>query len=1179
MRIDYLRLPAFGVFTDETIRFPQDRGLHIIYGRNEAGKSTLLRAVSDALFGIPRDSGADFQHKASNLRIEAGLTMADGTQLAFRRRYALRKSVLDLDDQPLDDEFLRDCTCGLTRSEFENMFGLDHLRLRQGGRELLEAGGSLGESLLAAAAGLPELRERLEKLQSEADALFRPTATKRKVNSLAREFREHKRAVGQAVLSPGKFQQLEEEFLAQQAQLQNLEEQLAAAEQRQQKLKRIQRTRPLLAERRAVLAELEGLGDLPPLAPDSQERFNTHSAALGQAQDERRIAEGRVRRLEEEIDGLLVSQAVVDQEEAINQLQQDLSLYRETVKQLPSLEEQVESLQQGAWSKLKDLHPQAQDLEDAERYRFPVHLRETLGELADRLAELETELDKAAEARAGRTEDVETTRRALQEFGSLADITILQTLVGEINKAGDLEAALAEQQRRAEGLRASLDLELQRLPLWTGTVEELAAAELPLPATVAAYEEEGRELAQERRDAAKAKAELEERRAALERELAGLTAEGAMPSWEEVLLTRQHRDRGWQLVRRAWLDNELDPGESAAFAGDRPLAEAYEESVAAADQAADDLWAASDKAARRTALDEQRQAVQEELKASEQQLAAVAEREQAFRERWLGLWSHLGLEPLSPKEMGQWLTLSGTLVAQFQACCQAEREVLHLEEKIAAFSQRLQDALAELGAKGQGTLSQLLAHAEGFCREVLERKGEYNGLQRQLRDQEAEAARAGRRVDELLAEQAEWRQRWEELLQEVGLPSSTTVQAALKFLAAAEELVDRVDKLAEANGKKRRQESFLTAFRRQAQNTARQVGLEEDAQDAAALVERLVRLSRETAAIVAARGEKESQLERELELLVQLDLKIRQAQDALNELMDEVRVDTRQELERVLSRQARAMELRERLENLEQQLLRSGDGLSLKELAEEGEGVDVDAIPHELDNLAEAILRWRQEKDSLHESFGVLKKDYEKMVEGGAAAAAQAAEEAQETLARLAKAAERYLQVRTAALILQRAMERYQEEYQSPVLQRAGSIFAQLTAESFHDLAVDYDEQGNPVIKGLRGQELVGVEGMSDGTQDQLYLALRLASIEGFLDQGEVLPFIADDLLVNFDDFRAGAALQVLAELSRRTQVILFTHHLTLVQLAQRTLPPELLSVHYLGEVPAVEELEALQLA
>ena len=598
MRIDYLRLPAFGVFTDETIRFPQDRGLHIIYGRNEAGKSTLLRAVSDALFGIPRDSGADFQHKASNLRIEAGLTMADGTQLAFRRRYALRKSVLDLDDQPLDDEFLRDCTCGLTRSEFENMFGLDHLRLRQGGRELLEAGGSLGESLLAAAAGLPELRERLEKLQSEADALFRPTATKRKVNSLAREFREHKRAVGQAVLSPGKFQQLEEEFLAQQAQLQNLEEQLAAAEQRQQKLKRIQRTRPLLAERRAVLAELEGLGDLPPLAPDSQERFNTHSAALGQAQDERRIAEGRVRRLEEEIDGLLVSQAVVDQEEAINQLQQDLSLYRETVKQLPSLEEQVESLQQGAWSKLKDLHPQAQDLEDAERYRFPVHLRETLGELADRLAELETELDKAAEARAGCTEDVETTRRArrssvLSRHNHPPNVGWGDQQGGG-SGSGPRGAAKAQRVCGPHWIWSCRDCPSGR-ELWRNWQPRSCPCRQPSRPT----RRKAGSLPKRGGDAAKAKAELEERLAALEREPAGLTAEGAMPSWEEVLLTRQHRDRGWQLVRRAWLDNELDPGESAAFAGDRPLAEAYEESVAAADQAADDLWAASDKAARR----------------------------------------------------------------------------------------------------------------------------------------------------------------------------------------------------------------------------------------------------------------------------------------------------------------------------------------------------------------------------------------------------------------------------------------------------------------------------------------------------------------------------------------------------------------------------------------------------
>ena len=75
MRIEYLRLPAFGKFTDHDIQFSPEHGLHLIYGRNEAGKSTLLRAVSHALFGIPRDSSDDFLHSSSSLRIEAGLRL------------------------------------------------------------------------------------------------------------------------------------------------------------------------------------------------------------------------------------------------------------------------------------------------------------------------------------------------------------------------------------------------------------------------------------------------------------------------------------------------------------------------------------------------------------------------------------------------------------------------------------------------------------------------------------------------------------------------------------------------------------------------------------------------------------------------------------------------------------------------------------------------------------------------------------------------------------------------------------------------------------------------------------------------------------------------------------------------------------------------------------------------
>ena len=65
------------------------------------------------------------------------------------------------------------------------------------------------------------------------------------------------------------------------------------------------------------------------------------------------------------------------------------------------------------------------------------------------------------------------------------------------------------------------------------------------------------------------------------------------------------------------------------------------------------------------------------------------------------------------------------------------------------------------------------------------------------------------------------------------------------------------------------------------------------------------------------------------------------------------------------------------------------------------------------------------------------------------------------------------------------------------------------------------------------------------------YLALRLAALELHLEQTMPLPFIADDLFINYDDGRARAGLQALAKLSESTQVIFLSHHEHLVPVAQ----------------------------
>ena len=123
-----------------------------------------------------------------------------------------------------------------------------------------------------------------------------------------------------------------------------------------------------------------------------------------------------------------------------------------------------------------------------------------------------------------------------------------------------------------------------------------------------------------------------------------------------------------------------------------------------------------------------------------------------------------------------------------------------------------------------------------------------------------------------------------------------------------------------------------------------------------------------------------------------------------------------------------------------------------------------------------------------------------------------------------------------------------------------------MTGGSFEGLRTDFDARGEPVLMGVRtgATETIGLEAMSDGTCDQLYLALRIASIENWLESHEPIPFIVDDVLLNFDDARAEATLGALADLSRRTQVVFFTHHEHLVAMAQDRLADDILFIHRL---------------
>jgi uncharacterized protein YhaN len=162
------------------------------------------------------------------------------------------------------------------------------------------------------------------------------------------------------------------------------------------------------------------------------------------------------------------------------------------------------------------------------------------------------------------------------------------------------------------------------------------------------------------------------------------------------------------------------------------------------------------------------------------------------------------------------------------------------------------------------------------------------------------------------------------------------------------------------------------------------------------------------------------------------------------------------------------------------------------------------------------------------------------------------ADEMQEVLAGLGRKTERYVRLRVASGVLRAEIERYRAANQDPLLAIASDLFRDLTLGSFAGLRADIDENDRPVLLGLRpAGERVRVEGMSSGTRDQLYLALRLASLSWRARSTEPMPFIVDDILINFDEMRSQATLKALAGMVDRTQVVLFTHQAHIAELAR----------------------------
>ena len=125
------------------------------------------------------------------------------------------------------------------------------------------------------------------------------------------------------------------------------------------------------------------------------------------------------------------------------------------------------------------------------------------------------------------------------------------------------------------------------------------------------------------------------------------------------------------------------------------------------------------------------------------------------------------------------------------------------------------------------------------------------------------------------------------------------------------------------------------------------------------------------------------------------------------------------------------------------------------------------------------------------------------------------------------------------------ALEKANTEMQTrfaPILNKtAGEYISRLTGAKYESLM--FDKAMSAVAKAAGDAVSRELGYLSAGTADQIYLALRLAIVDLCLPEEDMCPIVLDDALVNFDDRRCEAALDLFIELAEKRQIIAFTCH------------------------------------
>lgn len=1169
MKINTLHLIAYGSFTDTILDFAAaPSAFHMVYGPNEAGKSTALRALRNMLFGIPTRTPDSFRHPHPKLRIGAELMRKDREVLAFIRRKGLSKTLRAADDETLlDDNALAPFLGGVSRDLFEQMFAIDHQGLILGGEEIIAGGGRVGQALFATGAGLIQLQRFQRDLSQTMEGLFKPTGSKPRINRILSSLKTTRKRQKEAQLLAKTWEVHHQHLHDAQTRLEANRQQLGENQKAYNALERIREALPLIARRKEIHAALPAFENAPDLPEDFETKRREAENDLMMAANIVARSRKTLATIQAEMHALRVPKALLQHAPMVEALQQDLGSYKKAQQDRPVLETRRRTLRNQAAKKLAQTG--IMDLSaDNDSQQLTSTLIGSIQEMGKQHERLTTRLEALREQRRQLEVAIGTQTDRRASLAPPQDISALKATLQATQAKGPLEKQHAQACQTHRQHEKELSTRLQRQTLWAGALEELDALALPSREAIDRFEQQFNAAARQMERAQEDIIRKTEEQDKIETELRMIATTRDVPSEENLTAARDRRDAGWRLVRSALEGNETKSEDVKRFTATASLPDAFEASMHRADHIADRLRREAEQVSRKGLLEARKGQI--EKASAELALARDNLRVQfkAVEGEWEKAWRPATIQPLSPAEMRAWLS-DMVLLRDKAADLRLEKsQTTALASEIASAQSRLAASLTHAGHPVAETLPlNEMIRVAGLHVEAQETlRSQIEVIDRSLAQQRDDLKRVGGELDDLDHDMDRWKTAWAHHISRIGLgtdASPTTALAVIEGIREARAQQDEADVLTKRiGGIDRDAARFCERVEDLAKTLAPDLQ-ERPVEEASVLLN--ARLT-EARALESRRMDMQRALDAARQEKIQAETRQQTAEIRLKTLCHEAGCENPALLPEVEKQSRQRRKLMAECQDIEKRLRHLSAGATIDAFVAAAEKREPDNLKPEMAQLQDDIAHLESERSELDRTIGTEKAELKRM--DGRAEAAGYAEEAEHLLARLETDVDHYARVKIASVLLARTIEQYREKHQGPLIKRASVLFSQMTKGAFNGVRTEYDEKGNPILVGIRstGDDTVSVTGMSDGTADQLYLALRLASLEQYLDHSEPLPFVVDDILLRFDDDRAASTLKVLFELSAKTQIIFFTHHLHLLNLARTVLGEAKMGIHVLGD-------------